>query len=107
MRIYNPSLGKFLSVDPLRAEYPELSTYQFASNSPIVAIDRDGEELELYESNLETCAALRNGTMEELTEKRYREGIGMATVVVAVVRCIYKRLVRKDARHLQRWRNGW
>ena len=45
MRIYNPSLGKFLSVDPLSSSYPELTPYQFASNSPIEAIDLDGLEM--------------------------------------------------------------
>lgn len=44
MRIYDPRIGKFLSIDPLTDEYPELSTYQFASNSPITFIDLDGEE---------------------------------------------------------------
>ena len=48
IRIYNPSLGKFLSVDPLQKEYPELTPYQFASNSPIVGIDRDGLEIAHY-----------------------------------------------------------
>jgi RHS repeat-associated protein len=43
-RIYNPQLGKFLSVDPLTKEYPELTPYQFASNSPIRHIDLDGLE---------------------------------------------------------------
>lgn len=43
-RIYNPRLGKFLSVDPLTKSYPELTTYQFASNTPIQAIDLDGLE---------------------------------------------------------------
>jgi RHS repeat-associated protein len=44
MRIYNPALGKFLSSDPLTREYPELTPYQFASNTPIQAIDLDGLE---------------------------------------------------------------
>jgi hypothetical protein len=44
MRIYDPRLGKFLSADPLVKEYPELTPYQFASNSPIQAIDLDGLE---------------------------------------------------------------
>jgi RHS repeat-associated protein len=44
MRIYNPSLGRFLSVDPLTKQYPELTPYQFASNSPIMMIDLDGLE---------------------------------------------------------------
>ena len=43
-RIYNPRIGKFLSVDPLTPKYPELTPYQFASNSPISGIDLDGLE---------------------------------------------------------------
>jgi len=43
-RIYNPGLGRFLSVDPLTKKYPELTPYQFASNTPIQAIDLDGKE---------------------------------------------------------------
>jgi|GEM_PF-4848476 len=43
-RIYNPAIARFLSVDPLTKSYPELTPYQFASNSPIMAIDRDGLE---------------------------------------------------------------
>lgn len=43
-RIYNPSLGKFLSVDPLTKEYPWYTPYQFAGNKPIAAIDIDGAE---------------------------------------------------------------
>ena len=43
-RIYNPRLGKFLSVDPLFKSYAELTPYQFASNTPIQAIDLDGLE---------------------------------------------------------------
>jgi RHS repeat-associated protein len=44
MRIYDPRVGKFLSVDPLSKEYPELTPYQFAGNTPIQAIDLDGTE---------------------------------------------------------------
>ncbi len=47
-RIYNPSIAKFLSVDPLAPEYPELTPYQFASNSPISNIDLDGLERIFY-----------------------------------------------------------
>lgn len=48
MRIYNPALGRFLSVDPISKEYPELTPYQFASNKPITSIDLDGlEELDV------------------------------------------------------------
>ncbi|TWF40347.1 RHS repeat-associated protein [Chitinophaga polysaccharea] len=44
MRIYDPRIGKFLSVDPLTKKYPELTPYQFSSNSPILNVDLDGEE---------------------------------------------------------------
>ncbi len=43
-RIYNPNLGKFLSVDPLTGSYPWYTPYQFAGNKPIWAIDIDGLE---------------------------------------------------------------
>ncbi len=35
---------RFLSVDPIAREYPELTPYQFAANRPIIAIDIDGLE---------------------------------------------------------------
>ena len=44
MRLYNPSLSRFLSVDPISKKYPELTPYQFASNTPIQAVDLDGLE---------------------------------------------------------------
>lgn len=46
MRIYDPRVSRFLSVDPLAKEYSSLSPYHFASNSPITGIDMDG--LEFY-----------------------------------------------------------
>jgi hypothetical protein len=39
-----PNEVKFLSVDPLSKKYPELTPYQFASNTPIQAVDLDGKE---------------------------------------------------------------
>jgi RHS repeat-associated protein len=43
-RIYDPRIGRFLSVDPLTHKYPMLTPYQFASNSPISGVDLDGLE---------------------------------------------------------------
>lgn len=52
MRIYNPSLGRFLSVDPLTSEYAFYSPYHFAGNSPIAALDIDGlEPLSMVDKN--------------------------------------------------------
>ncbi|MEP7129264.1 MAG: RHS repeat-associated core domain-containing protein [Chitinophagales bacterium] len=44
MRMYNPRLVRFPSVDPLTFKYPWYSPYQFAGNSPISHIDIDGLE---------------------------------------------------------------
>lgn len=44
MRIYDPRIGRFLSVDPLTKGFPNLTPYQFASNNPIALIDVDGLE---------------------------------------------------------------
>jgi RHS repeat-associated protein len=44
MRIYNPALGRFLSVDPLTKKYAYYSPYQFAGNMPIRYVDLDGLE---------------------------------------------------------------
>ncbi len=40
-RLYNKAAGRFLSTDPLTSSYPMLTPYQFASNTPIQAIDLD------------------------------------------------------------------
>jgi RHS repeat-associated protein len=44
MRIYDPRLGRFLSVDPLTGDYPWNSPYAFAENDVINNIDLDGAE---------------------------------------------------------------
>ncbi|MBV6439020.1 MAG: hypothetical protein DYG98_27360 [Haliscomenobacteraceae bacterium CHB4] len=49
MRCYDPRVSRFLSVDPIAKDYPMLTPYQFASNTPIWAIDLDG--LEAYFTN--------------------------------------------------------
>ncbi|MFN4312808.1 MAG: RHS repeat domain-containing protein [Chitinophagaceae bacterium] len=52
-RIYDPRLGRFLSVDPLFKSYPWYTPYQFAGNKPITSVDLDGlEEAEGVEVTL-------------------------------------------------------
>jgi len=43
-RIYNPSLGRFLSTDPIGFEFPWSSTYAFAENDVMRSIDLEGAE---------------------------------------------------------------
>src|SRR5215813_7969321 len=44
MRIYDPRIGKFLSIDPLVQKFPWYSSYQYAGNMPIRCADIDGGE---------------------------------------------------------------
>jgi RHS repeat-associated protein len=48
MRIYDPRLGRFLSVDPLNRSFPYFSPYHFAGCSPIKFVDMDGGEPQDY-----------------------------------------------------------
>lgn len=43
-RIHDARIGRFLSIDPLAAKYPQLSTYQFAANQVIHAVELEGLE---------------------------------------------------------------
>jgi len=68
-RIYNAGLGRFLSVDPLTKSYPELTPYQFASNSPIANIDLDGLEAFPSTSMLIKEAGITTATDQQLKYK--------------------------------------
>jgi RHS repeat-associated protein len=52
-RLYTPRESRFISVDPITEEYPELTPYQFASNTPIQAVDLDGLEGVQYIEKIE------------------------------------------------------
>jgi RHS repeat-associated protein len=43
-RMHDPRVGRFFATDPLKSSYPELTPYQFASNSPIFMIELEGLE---------------------------------------------------------------
>jgi RHS repeat-associated protein len=45
-RVYDPRIGKFLSIDPLSQKYPQYSPYHFSSNQPIHARELEGLEIE-------------------------------------------------------------
>lgn len=49
-RIYDARLGRWLSCDPFEAKYPDLSSYNYTANSPILFIDPDGKYITLYSS---------------------------------------------------------
>ncbi|WP_375577566.1 RHS repeat-associated core domain-containing protein [Marivirga tractuosa] len=70
-RIYNPRIAKFLSVDPLTAEYPWYTPYQFAGNKPIRFIDLDG---------LEEYDAMQDPYFTAKLVKTYAYDVTLATI---------------------------
>ncbi len=77
MRIYDPRIGKFLSVDPITKSFPWYTPYQFAGNKPIYATDLDGLEENPYslgraeESNREWASNLRKTDPKNADQKIY------------------------------------
>jgi RHS repeat-associated protein len=47
-RIYDPRLGRWLSLDPLMSKYPGMSPYNYTANNPILYIDQDGKDYGVY-----------------------------------------------------------
>ena len=56
MRVYDPRIAKFLSVDPLEKDYPWNSVYAFAEDDVIRCVDLDGGE-KLYYYYVEASSA--------------------------------------------------
>lgn len=67
-------LTRFISVDPLTKKYPQLTPYQFASNTPIQAIDLDGLEAFVTHGTLQGfgCIGCDNQGFQ-VNEKRKQE----------------------------------
>ena len=86
MRIYDPRLGRFLSVDPITKKYPELTPYQFASNRPIDGIDLDGLEyatFRIYVDKNQKVTKIKVTTDYELKQNG-SEGPGVKYVIYRV-----------------------
>jgi len=48
-RYYDSDLSSWLSVDPLSDKYPSLSPYCYSANNPVVLVDPNGMELNIYD----------------------------------------------------------
>jgi hypothetical protein len=44
MRFYDSDVARFLSLDPLAAQFPEWSDYNYVLGNPVMFIDPDGKE---------------------------------------------------------------
>ena len=81
MRYYAAWLCRFVSVDPLQFEYPELTPYQYASNNSITMIDLEGlegvkpEEVAPHYSEADTTL-LDYPLLDTATSSLVVEGVG-------------------------------
>lgn len=62
----NSLVSRFLSVDPLTRSFPMLTPYQYASNTPIQAIDLDGLEGVKYDVSYQDNGKTKIKTVVEL-----------------------------------------
>ena len=89
-RIYNPSIARFLSVDPLTQSYPWYTPYQFAGNTPIWAIDLDGLEeafaTDFYDENAarykREWALNSDATQEDIGKVQFKYSDGTKSEII-------------------------
>lgn len=46
-RLYDPRVGRWLSLDPLASKYAGVSPYAFAANNPVLLVDPNGREIQI------------------------------------------------------------
>jgi len=87
MRIYDPRLGRFLSVDPLENEYPDLTPFQFSSNGPIENVDVDGLESQkssIAKAGVATGTVVFKKATEDATKELAKQAMERAAAREAV-----------------------
>ncbi|HRF80305.1 MAG TPA: RHS repeat-associated core domain-containing protein [Flavobacteriales bacterium] len=62
-RLYDPRIGRWLSIDPLASEYAPVSPYVFTLNNPIIFIDGNGEVVVGADGKPVTYTRSKDGTI--------------------------------------------
>ena len=76
-RMYDPALGRFLSVDPMAESYRHLSPYAYCAGNPVVYVDKDGQVIGRVVVGAVVGAAI-NGGIALLSGESGREVLGAA-----------------------------
>ncbi|MCW3094074.1 MAG: hypothetical protein JWP81_5143 [Ferruginibacter sp.] len=84
-RIYNPRLGRFLSMDPLTKSFPWYTPYQYAGNKPILCIDLDGlEDIPATGSNIPAPFSTQQLIKSALNDGFYKGPLGRGETVLLI-----------------------
>jgi hypothetical protein len=84
--MYDPRIGRWLSLDPLAAKYPSLSAYNFAGNMPIIANDPNGEYIYIVisQGTSKEEAKIQVATMLKIIESLSQTPEGAAKIQEAI-----------------------
>ena len=85
--MHDPRVGRFFARDPLEPKYPELSPYQFSSNTPIMAIELEGLETAFGHSldkKFGSSAYLNMSTAQRNLENRQQGAAGILTIAAVI-----------------------
>jgi hypothetical protein len=85
--MHDPRVGRFFVRDPLEAKYPELTPYQFSSNTPIMAIELEGLEtgFGMQMDKYYGSSAYLNKTTSERREEAKMNGLGALLGVTGLI----------------------
>jgi RHS repeat-associated protein len=77
VRLYDPTYGRFLSVDPLWGKYLPLQSYQYAANNPVMMVDRSGKDYDLViDEKAGTATVKATFFVDAKSEKAAKEAAG-------------------------------
>jgi RHS repeat-associated protein len=76
-RIYDPRIGRFLSVGPLTKDYPWNSPYSYAENDVIRCIDLDGLEKYVVTTNHDRFGRTTRVVIGGISEKQTKQAVNM------------------------------
>ena len=96
MRIYNPNIARFLSIDPLSTKYSFLTPYQFAGNKPIYAIDLDGLEESAYTRYLDKQFSTVKGSQQVIQSHKEIAKLVYKPVASAVFKGVFDENLPKN-----------
>jgi RHS repeat-associated protein len=86
-RMHDPRVGRFFAMDPLAYKYPELTPYQFSSNTPIMAVELEGLETAFGDRGdryYGSSAYLKKSTAER-SEEAKMNGLGALLGITTLI----------------------